>query len=100
MMSRAAFYRHYQDKQDEVEQIVDEAMGPVLGGIGSWGPVHPPVALVAFFRHMAQYDRLYRALLGRKGSAWFMRKLRAGLRIWSPRTSMGALQLGPYCGAL
>src|SRR5215469_12112564 len=52
MVSRAAFYRSYQDKYDLVEQ---------------------------FFEQIAQYDRLYRALLGKKGSPWFVQKMRARL---------------------
>lgn len=32
-----------------------------------------------FFEHIAQYERLYRALLGRKGSPWFVWKMRAAL---------------------
>jgi len=34
---------------------------------------------VKFFEHIAEYDRLYRALLGSKGSPWFVRKMRASL---------------------
>ena len=34
---------------------------------------------MAFFEHIAQYDRLYRALLGSKGSPWFVRKMRDAL---------------------
>ena len=32
-----------------------------------------------FFEHIAEYERLYRALLGRKGSSWFVLKMRASL---------------------
>ena len=32
-----------------------------------------------FFEHIAEYERLYRALLGRKGSPWFVMKMRASL---------------------
>jgi AcrR family transcriptional regulator len=79
MVSRAAFYRHYQDKRDLVEQIFDEAMGSMLSTVGNWGQEHPPDVLVAFFDHIAHYDRLYRALLGSNGSPWFVRKMRASL---------------------
>lgn len=34
---------------------------------------------VTFFEHIAEYEQLYRALLGRKGSLWFVRKMRAVL---------------------
>jgi hypothetical protein len=34
---------------------------------------------VKFFEHIAEYERLYRALLGSKGSPWFVRKMRASM---------------------
>jgi hypothetical protein len=34
---------------------------------------------VTFFEHIAEYERLYRALLGKKGSPWFVWKMRAAL---------------------
>jgi hypothetical protein len=34
---------------------------------------------VKFFEHIAEYERLYRALLGRKGSPWFVLKMRLSL---------------------
>src|SRR2546430_10084297 len=34
MVSRAAFYRNYQDKYDLVEQIFEEAMSALLGAVG------------------------------------------------------------------
>src|SRR5258707_13471568 len=68
MISRAAFYRNYQDKYDLVEQIFEEAMGTLFRAIGELGQEHPADVWVRFFDHIAQYDRLYRALLGKKGS--------------------------------
>ncbi|HTK11694.1 MAG TPA: TetR/AcrR family transcriptional regulator [Ktedonobacteraceae bacterium] len=80
MVSRAAFYRNYQDKYDLVEQIFEEAMSALLNAVGEMGPEqHPPEVWVTFFEHIAKYERLYRALLGSKGSAWFVRKMRASL---------------------
>jgi AcrR family transcriptional regulator len=79
MVSRAAFYRTYQDKYDLVEQIFEEAMSALLNAVGELGPEHPPESWVKFFEHIAQYERLYRALLGRKGSPWFVWKMRASL---------------------
>jgi AcrR family transcriptional regulator len=79
MVSRAAFYRNYQDKYDLVEQIFEEAMSALLNAVGDLGPDHPAEVWVTFFEHIAEYDRLYRALLGRKGSPWFVRKMRASL---------------------
>src|SRR6266508_4028131 len=77
MVSRAAFYRNYRDKYDLVEQIFDEAMGALLSSGGELGREHPAEIWVTFFEHIAQYDRLYRALLGEQGSCWFARKMRA-----------------------
>ena len=79
MVSRAAFYRNYQDKYDLVEQIFEEAMSALLGAVGELGREHPAEIWVTFFEHIAHYERLYRALLGSKGSPWFVRKMRASL---------------------
>jgi len=79
MVSRAAFYRNYQDKYDLVEQIFEEAISALLNAVGDLGQEHPAEIWVAFFEHIAHYERLYRALLGRKGSPWFVRKMRASL---------------------
>src|SRR5579859_1844378 len=79
MVSRAAFYRNYQDKYDLVERIFEEAMSALLGAVGDLGQEHPAEIWVKFFEHIASYERLYRALLGRKGSPWFVRKMRASL---------------------
>src|SRR5215472_1203375 len=76
MVSRAAFYRNYQDKYDLVEQIFAEAMSNLQEAVGTLGIEHPAQVWVAFFDHIAHYDRLYRALLGRKGSPWFAWKMR------------------------
>lgn len=79
MVSRAAFYRNYQDKYDLMEQIFEEAMSALFSAVGDLGREHPPEIWVAFFEHIAHYERLYRALLGSKGSPWFVRKMRASL---------------------
>jgi AcrR family transcriptional regulator len=79
MVSRAAFYRNYQDKYDLVEQIFEETMSMLFEAIGEFGREHPMDVWVRFFAQIAQYDRLYRALLGNKGSPWFARKMRLRL---------------------
>ncbi len=78
-VSRAAFYRNYQDKYALVEQIFDEAMKTLLDAVADMGREHPPQVWVKFFEHIAEYERLYRALLGRKGSSWFVLRMRASL---------------------
>src|SRR2546421_13023708 len=65
MVSRAAFYRTYQDKYDLVEQIFEEAMSGLLNAVGDLGTEHPPAFWRKFFGHMAQYHRLYLTVLGR-----------------------------------
>ena len=79
MVSRAAFYRNYQDKYALVEQIFEEATSALFNTVAQMGPEHPPQIWVTFFEHIAEYERLYRALLGRKGSPWFVLKMRASL---------------------
>jgi AcrR family transcriptional regulator len=79
LVSRAAFYRNYQDKYDLVEQIFAEAMQALLSAIAEPDGVHSQRTWERFFEHIAQYERLYRALLGRKGSPWFVWKMRAAL---------------------
>jgi AcrR family transcriptional regulator len=79
MVSRAAFYRNYQDKYGLVEQIFEEAMNALLNAVGELGREHPSEVWVKFFEHIADYERLYRALLGQRGSPWFVRKMRASL---------------------
>ena len=79
MVSRAAFYRNYQDKYDLVEQIFEEAMSALLAAVGGLGREHPAEIWVTFFEHIAEYEQLYRALLGRRGSPWFVWKMRAAL---------------------
>jgi AcrR family transcriptional regulator len=79
LISRAAFYRQYRDKYDLVEQIFADATASLLTMGAAPGHEHPPQVWIAFFEHIAAYDRLYRALLGRKGSPWFGVKMRAFL---------------------
>lgn len=104
MVSRTAFYRHYQDKFDLVEKLFEETAATVIRDndlfsqdvLSSLDPessqepwaqifehaeaaVSVPEPLVKFFEHVLEYEPLYRALLGRKGSTWFVMKMRAYL---------------------
>lgn len=79
MVSRAAFYRNYRDKHDLVEHIFEEAMSALLGAVDDLGREHPSEIWITFFEHIAEYERLYRTLLGKKGSRWFVWKMRASL---------------------
>ena len=80
LVSRAAFYRNYQDKYALVEQIFAEAMQALFTAIAEPGAEHSPQMLTRFFGHISEYERLYRALLGQKGSPWFAQKMRAALK--------------------
>jgi AcrR family transcriptional regulator len=93
MISRAAFYRNYQDKYDLVEQIFADAMNDVLAAIDDLGREHHADTWVSFFEHIVQYERLYRALLGKNGSAWFVRTMRA--RLSDLVMELGHLPHGP-----
>lgn len=94
MVSRAAFYRNYQDKYDLVEQIFEEAMKMLFEAISELGQDHPADVWVRFFEHIAQYNRLYRALLGKKGSPWFVWKMRVRLAdLIKERGSRGAAHI-------
>lgn len=79
LVSRAAFYRNYRDKYDLVEQIFAEAMQALFNVLSIPETIHSPQTWERFFEHIADYERLYRALLGRKGSPWFVLKMRASL---------------------
>lgn len=100
MVSRAAFYRNYEDKYDLVEQIFEEAMSALLAAVGELGREHPAESWVTFFEHIAQYERLYRALLGRKGSPWFVWKMRASLADLIKVRGQGHLPHGPDMNSL
>ena len=101
MVSRAAFYRYYQDKYDLVEKIFEEMVTTVMRDIepirrdainrlksqstpDAWVDLFEqfaesqfiPDAWVKIFEHFEQYERLYRALLGKRGSTWFVTKMR------------------------
>ncbi|WP_019929448.1 TetR/AcrR family transcriptional regulator [Nocardia sp. BMG111209] len=77
MVSRAAFYRNYRDKYALVEQIFDEAMAEMIGD--HTDDRTPGERWAGFFRHIDSYHRMYRALLGRKGSPWFADRMRVAL---------------------
>ena len=83
MVNRATFYRHYQDKYALVETIFEEAintlvreLGPPHDVLSSTGAEQPAEALVHLFEHIAKQERLYRVMLGKKGSSWFTSRMR------------------------
>ena len=78
MISRAAFYRNYRDKYELVEQIFDEAMAEMTAD-DEGNTRSPGQRWADFLGHIDVYHRLYGALLGRKGSAWFADRMRSSL---------------------
>jgi AcrR family transcriptional regulator len=104
MVSRAAFYRYYQDKYDLAEQLFEETMHALVNNFDPlrrellhssapepttefWAKlldqlahsISPPEAWVRLFEHVAEHERLYRALLDQKRSSWFVTKMRTYL---------------------
>jgi AcrR family transcriptional regulator len=79
MVSRAAFYRAHWSKYDLVQQIFDEAMDALYATLPESPEATPRERWAGFFAHVAEYDRLYRALLGSRGSPWFAARMRARL---------------------
>jgi AcrR family transcriptional regulator len=75
MVSRAAFYRNYRDKYDLVEQVFDEAMAEMTADDQD-DTRSPGQRYAGFLAHINAYHRLYGALLGHKGSAWFADRMR------------------------
>jgi AcrR family transcriptional regulator len=82
-VNRATFYRHYQDKFDLLEQIFQEAVSQFAGDLGPPGevartihPEDPPERWVKLFEHFTEHKRLYLALLGSRGSSWFVARIR------------------------
>jgi AcrR family transcriptional regulator len=92
MVNRTTFYRHYPDKYALVTGIFEEAVNQMFREIGPLpenlaGLLLPGSELDAeavqsyinsqlaawsrFFEHIARHARLYRVMLGKRGSSWF-----------------------------
>jgi AcrR family transcriptional regulator len=124
MVSRAAFYRHYQDKYDLVEKVYEEMLATVAReidplrhaviirlngqpGAERWAELfrqalemqRAPAPYVTLFEHVAQHERLYRALLGKRGSSRFVTRMRASLadllgeRLQALASALGSRQI-------
>ena len=76
MVSRAGFYRYYQDKYDLVEQFFEEALHTLMGDMNARprvvltgsGSQALPEPWVKLFEHIAEYERLYRLLLTKRAT--------------------------------
>src|SRR5258708_3866180 len=97
MVNRTTFYRHYADKYALVTGIFEEAVNQMFREIG---PLPENLegllssesefdakavqsyidsqlaAWSAFFEHIARHARLYRVMLGKRGSSWFAVQMR------------------------
>lgn len=97
MVNRTTFYRHYPDKYALVTGIFEEAVnqtfreiGPLPGNLeellSPWNELNAEAvqsyiesqvaAWSAFFEHIARHARLYRVMLGKRGSSWFTVQMR------------------------
>jgi AcrR family transcriptional regulator len=97
MVNRTTFYRHYPDKYALVTGIYQEAVRQIFSEIGPLPQNLEGVlssesgfdasavqsyidsqlaAWSAFFTHVARHARLYRVMLGKRGSSWFVVQMR------------------------
>ncbi|MGW4369319.1 TetR/AcrR family transcriptional regulator [Nocardia takedensis] len=75
-VTRTAFYRHYRDKQHLVDQILAEATAHLAPGPRR-DTIETAQCLRRFFDHVAEDEKLFRALLGPQGSPSFTAGLQA-----------------------
>lgn len=77
MINRATFYRHYQDKYELVASIFQENVDTLINELGYRPDDMETIARwhteawIKFFEHFARHARLYKAMLGRRGSTWY-----------------------------
>lgn len=94
MVNRATFYRYYPDKYTLVTGIFEEAVKrmmheiplpesleattPASGVVGDAARQLDAAVAVwsALFEHLARHARLYRVMLGKRGSSWFTTQMR------------------------
>jgi AcrR family transcriptional regulator len=97
MVNRTTFYRQYPDKYALVTGIFEEAVsqmfreiGPLPQNLGSIFSSQSEfdtravqtyidsqlAAWAAFFEHVTRHARLYRVMLGKRGSSWFAVQMR------------------------
>ncbi|GHO42428.1 TetR/AcrR family transcriptional regulator [Ktedonospora formicarum] len=87
MVSRAGFYRYYQDKYDLVEQLFDESVHTMMRNIDASPRIHKsgdetealPEAWVQFFEHFVEYAQIYRVVFASKSRSWFLTKMHTSL---------------------
>ena len=118
MVNRTTFYRHYLDKYALVTGIFEEAVNQIFSEIGplpqdldgvlssqsgfDTGAVQAYIesqlaSWSAFFERVARHARLYRVMLGKRGSSWFVVQMREYLAdaIRGRARTLAAAGLGP-----
>ncbi|MCC7118199.1 MAG: TetR/AcrR family transcriptional regulator [Anaerolineales bacterium] len=82
-VNRATFYRHYQDKYDLAEKIIEAAFKELMRDLQTADIdldkidlEHRQTAWKKLFNHIAEHARLYRALLGRDSDPWVVGRMR------------------------
>ena len=72
VINRATFYRHYRDKYDLAERLLD-----VLFQFKPTPETDPLAQAVELFEHVGQYAAFYRAAVGRGGIPQFRERIQA-----------------------
>lgn len=82
-VNRATFYRHYQDKYDLAENIIEVAFKELMLDLQAADIdldkidlEHRRTAWEKLFKHIAEHARLYRTLLGRDRDPWVVERMR------------------------
>jgi AcrR family transcriptional regulator len=82
MINRATFYRHYRDKYelalDYATELLDELGlldNPLLADTQQGDTDVPHPSLIRLFEHAASHARLYRVMLGQRGTPLFAEQL-------------------------
>jgi AcrR family transcriptional regulator len=78
-LNRATFYLHYRDKEDLLQQTVEDILQDLISGM-SMTPTakddeEPHPDLVYIFEHVARHSGFYKVMLGKNGLPSFMFRL-------------------------
>jgi AcrR family transcriptional regulator len=86
-LNRATFYLHYRDKEDLLEQSVEEILEELVNGMkecrlidyditdSDGNVIHPLPDLVYVFKHVAKHEKFYKVMLGKQGQQSFWLRL-------------------------
>lgn len=80
-LGRGTFYIHFHDKEDLLWSMVEDAIRSTeQNALAEFGGVIPDqpeyYAFLYLFRHVQQHQQLYRVILGDKGSAQLVERIR------------------------